>query len=38
LELEAGRSQVPTPERFDELLARAERIAQLNAEANPPAA
>ena len=38
LELEVGRERVPAPERFVELLERAERIAAINAEANPPSA
>jgi hypothetical protein len=36
LDVEVGKEQAPTPERFRELLEHAVRIAELNLTANPP--
>ena len=36
LEVEVGKAKVPSPKQFRQLLDHAVRIAQINAEANPP--
>jgi hypothetical protein len=36
IDVEVGNAKVPSPERFRELLDHAVRIAQINAQANPP--
>jgi hypothetical protein len=38
VEVEGGKAMVPSTERFHELLDHAVRIAQINAQANPPTA